>query len=71
MDFVNLKIMSAAEQIIDNVQVVVRNVHIQYVDKKTDPEVFFRVTYLGINVQASTHSVRFSEGVSMMGNLGF
>jgi len=41
IDFSNLKLTSAAEQIIDNVQVVVENVHIQYMDKKTDPEVFF------------------------------
>lgn len=27
------------EQIVDNVQVIVSKVHIQYMDKKTDPEV--------------------------------
>lgn len=55
--------MSAAEQIIDNVQVVVKNVHIQYMDKKTDPEVFF-VTYLYfIRSSKYSYAVRFSKGV--------
>lgn len=28
------------KQIVDNIQVVVKNVHIQHMDKTTDPEVF-------------------------------
>lgn len=32
-------LVDVAKQIVDNIQVVVKNVHIQYMDKTTDPEV--------------------------------
>lgn len=55
--------MSASEQIIDNVQVVVKNVHIQYMDKKTDPEVFFVTHPWYMRSTKYSYAVRLSKGV--------
>uniref|UniRef100_A0A7I4B673 Uncharacterized protein n=1 Tax=Physcomitrium patens TaxID=3218 RepID=A0A7I4B673_PHYPA len=51
-------------KIVDNIQVVVKNVHIQYMDKTTDPEVTFLV---GVTLSALTVST--SDG-SFSGSAG-
>ena len=53
-------VLNVGEQILNNVHLVVKNVHIQYMDKESEPEVFLLWPILGVCVQIISHIFLYS-----------